>query len=226
MRSGESCVNRSEDRPPTRREALQWSLGALGAGLILGAGSQGLTSTPEPAHPERRAARGVFFGAEELALLGEVAEIMIPATDTPGARAANVHGFLDHLMAEWALPQTQAQMRALLGEIDVVAKARFGVRFLSLEPEQKFQLISALDAAAFAPEPPAPGQIQRTHAFARFKGLIFLGYYHSEIGATQELQFQLVPGRYEPCVALSEIGKARVENDIWESLGYQQLLTP
>jgi hypothetical protein len=128
-------------------------------------------------------------------------------------------------MTHWALPETQAQCRAVLRDIQASAKGRFGVRFLELKPEQQLELILAMDAAAFQGNT-SPGQEQKVNPFTRFKGLIFFGYYHSEIGATRELQFQLVPGRYEPCLALSDIGRARVEGDVWESFGYQQLLTP
>jgi hypothetical protein len=45
-------------------------------------------------------------------------------------------------------------------------------------------------------------------AYAKFKHLVLLGYYHSEVGATQELRFELVPGAWRPCVPFTEIGRA------------------
>jgi hypothetical protein len=40
------------------------------------------------------------------------------------------------------------------------------------------------------------------------KELTLVGYYTSEPGATQELRHEKVPGRYQGCVPLSEIGRA------------------
>jgi hypothetical protein len=40
------------------------------------------------------------------------------------------------------------------------------------------------------------------------KELTLVGYYTSEPGATQELRHEPVPGRYQACVPLSEIGRA------------------
>ena len=43
---------------------------------------------------------------------------------------------------------------------------------------------------------------------AKFKCLVLLGYYQSEIGATHELRFELVPGAWRSCLPLSEVGRA------------------
>ena len=45
-------------------------------------------------------------------------------------------------------------------------------------------------------------------AYSKFKHLVLVGYYQSEIGATRELRYELVPGAWRPCVPLSEIGRA------------------
>jgi hypothetical protein len=45
-------------------------------------------------------------------------------------------------------------------------------------------------------------------AYRTFKYLVLVGYYQSEVGATQELRFELVPGAWRSCVPLSEIGRA------------------
>jgi hypothetical protein len=37
---------------------------------------------------------------------------------------------------------------------------------------------------------------------------VLVGYYHSEIGATQELRYELVPGAWRSCLPLSEVGRA------------------
>ena len=44
--------------------------------------------------------------------------------------------------------------------------------------------------------------------FREFRNLIVAGYYTSEVGASVELRFELVPGRYLPCAPLAELGRA------------------
>lgn len=127
---------------------------------------------------------GRFFTAAEMALLTEVAEIMIPATDTPGARQANVHGVVDGLMVDWALPSTQAQFRATLTAID-----RRGPRpFLALPAAERAGLLTAIDAAAFMGSNSTAGQ-----GWRRLKQLIWYAYFTSQ-GADPD--YVAVPGDY------------------------------
>ena len=48
----------------------------------------------------------------------------------------------------------------------------------------------------------------RTWRYGKFKWLVLVGYYHSEVGATQELRYELVPGAWRSCLPLSEVGRA------------------
>lgn len=201
----------------TRRDALQFSLSALGVGF----GMMGCSRSP-PDGPVEKLTAGSFFSIEEMRQLAEIAEIIIPATDTPGAREANVHGFIDRMMAEWALPETQNAFRAVLREIDSSAKIQFGGPFLGLSPEQRVDVVTAMDLAAF--ELAAQGGSASGSAFVRLKRLVLLGYYHSKVGATEELQFQLVPGRYMPCAPLTEIGRAWASEPINNMSAYGQIL--
>lgn len=207
-------MTHSADRHFTRREALQLSLTALSVGL-------GVTACSRKT-PVESIDAGSFFNVEEMRQLAEVAEIIIPATDTAGARAANVHGFVDRMMLEWAVPQTQSAFRVLLGEFDASARERFGGSFMELSAERRVEVVAAMDSAAFERAPRE--ESGRTSAFVRLKRLVFLGYYHSRIGATEELQFQLVPGRYEACVPLAAIGRAWASEPINNMSAYGQIL--
>jgi gluconate 2-dehydrogenase gamma chain len=127
-----------------------------------------------------------FFTPDEFALLEEISGIVIPRTDTPGAREAGVPGFIDALMADWASAERQGQFRALLAEIDAQAGG-----LLALPEAARIEAIRAHDAAAFA----APGGTWR-----KFKELVVTAYYLSEPGATQELRYELSPGVWEAAV--------------------------
>ena len=54
----------------------------------------------------------------------------------------------------------------------------------------------------------ADGVGRQDPGYSKFKFLVLVGYYHSEIGATKELRYELVPGAWRSCVPLSEIGRA------------------
>jgi gluconate 2-dehydrogenase gamma chain len=146
------------------------------------------------------AAAAPFFSAPRMALLEQVAETIVPQTDTPGAIAASVPAFFDAMMSAWASPATQAQMTAVLDAVDAYALADCGASFVKLaDGAKRTQCLTAFDAAAYAAlDPP----------YRRFKELILLGYYLSEPGATQELRYEQIPGKWRSDVPLAEFGRS------------------
>lgn len=127
-----------------------------------------------------------FFAAGEMRLIEELAETILPQTDTPGARAAKVHDFIDGMMRSWASEPTRGTVRALLGRIDG--------DFVGMTPAGRTAWLSRFDAAAFA---------ARDADWALFKRLVLLGYYTSEIGASRELVYLPVPGEWRPDMAVT-----------------------
>ena len=63
------------------------------------------------------------------------------------------------------------------------------------------------DSESWKLEQPEPRRSD-TPFWRTMKELTLVGYYTSEPGATQELRHEAVPGRYEACVPLAEIGRA------------------
>lgn len=179
-----------------------------------------------------------YLSRARLSLLDEVAEIMIPQTDTPGARAAGVPASFDKMMAQWASPETQAAFDQILDDIDARARDAHSKSFVELEPAQRVAVLTAFDAemlpqramgrmpmpgagpprapgpapsASAAPQgaPPAPAAAPASPpAYPRFKDLILTTYYLSEPGATQELRHEQVPGPWRGDIPYSEVGRS------------------
>ena len=166
------------------RRALLAGAVALVGGTLVGFPDDLLAATEGAPH---------FFEPARFALLEEIAEIIIPRTDTPGARDAGVAGFIDALMTHWASPERAARFRALLDEIEARALAEAGAGLLSLPQTRRVETVAGYDAAQIA----AGNQTYR-----RFKELVLTAYYWSEPGATQELRYELAPGVWEPRLAI------------------------
>lgn len=142
----------------------------------------------------------------ELSILTRVCDILIPATDTPGASDVETPDFvvlaLNHGLdgtGEPAGTSTQsvppekgkAPLQGLFvldAFIDDLDRAAHG-DFLGASAKDQVAALTAIDAAAFA-----PGGEQA--AWHKIKDLILTGYYTSEAGASKELQYELVPGRW------------------------------
>ena len=136
----------------------------------------------------------------EAALMAVVAEHIIPATDTPGARAVGAPAFIDMMLAEYYPPADRERFVAGLADLDARADARCGRVFLRCDPAEQRRILDVVDGEAFAGRGP--------HWFRTMKELTLLAYYTSEIGATKELRYQQVPGRFDGCIPFETVGRS------------------
>lgn len=131
------------------------------------------------------------------AMVSVLAESIIPETDTPGAAAARVDRFVDVMLAEWFTADEREEFLGGLVALDARSVSTFGAPFLALDEGQQTVLLHGLDAEVVALE---RAELPTAHHFFRqIKWLTVYGYYTSEVGATEELQLVIAPGRYEPC---------------------------
>ncbi|MGF7149884.1 hypothetical protein FHS96_003541 [Sphingomonas zeicaulis] len=196
----QSPVADTPAKGPDRRQIL-------GGALVLGV----LGGTPLAIWDRARAAQGDGATASEKLLLTRLADLVIPNTDTAGAVVAGVPTFVEtaliHGLEETALETGGDRKRGGLVLLDVVSRdlnRRGHGDFVSLAPDRQFAVLEAYDAQAFEAD-------EKDHPWRKIKGLILTGYYTSEIGASRELQYELVPGRWEPNLPLP------AENRSWSS---------
>jgi glucoside 3-dehydrogenase (cytochrome c) hitch-hiker subunit len=183
-----------------RRAALSILGVAAASALLSRLSAAELTAIGRTVH--RRARRGALqvLDPHQTETVATIAEMIIPATDTPGARAAGVHQFIDLLLAEWFDAADRARFLEGLGGVDQRSRRAFGGEFLGLAPAQQTAILAGLDAEVTALREAAadPGK----HFFHQLKWLTLYGYYSSEVGAKAELHYESVPGFYDACAAL------------------------
>lgn len=180
----------SDVRPAFDRRAL-----LRGAILLVGGSLAGL---PEELLAQAPAAER-FFTAAQFATLAETADTIIPRTDTPGAKDAGVPEALDALMTNWASDERKRQFRELIDDIDRRAFAAGGKSLTGLPPAQRLELIRAYDFEKMGASDPVYG---------KFKELVLTLYYLSEPGATKELRYELIPGKFEPWTEMAPDARA------------------
>lgn len=134
----------------TRRETLK-ILGAIGATCAFPFPAdelygQHVPVTGKPAAPRTGAYRPVFFGAAEYALLSRLTDLIIPATDTPGAIGAGVPEYVDRVVS--LNPEHQGLMRAGLEWLDGHARELFAGRFVDASEAQQIQILQPLSDEA------------------------------------------------------------------------------
>lgn len=144
-----------------------------------------------PHHAWAAAAKQSFVTAEQTAFLAAFVDTLIPATDTPGAKAAGVHLGLTGLLGRWASAKTRASLVAAIATLQADLARRAGANFATAKPAARLAALSALDAEAFASPRPDTLRDYRT-----LKALAIRLYYTSEIGASQELRYDPLPEAY------------------------------
>jgi hypothetical protein len=184
-----------------RREALQR------AGLVLGYAISapvlaGIMNGCKPT--EELAYKPIFFTEDQARLVGQVAEIIIPKTDTPGANDVGVPGFIDKLLKECYKKEDQDRFLKGLTAFDQDAKKAYGDAFIDLEPAKQEEHVRKVHDAAI--DALKKGEKVRPFILT-VKELTIVGFFTSEVGATQVLQYAPVPGAYHGCLPLAEVGK-------------------
>jgi len=162
----------------SRRALLSGSIASLAALMLSARPSDAAAQTRAAADPRRP-------------FVDRLCGLVIPDTSTPGASKAGVGSFVlvavDHRMASLA-PGSLERVRAAL-------EAAAGADFMTVPQARASGLLGALDAAAFAKPDPVTDSAESD--WRHLKAAIVAGYYTSEIGASRELVYEPVPGRFE-----------------------------
>ncbi len=188
-----------------RREALR-RVGFLIGGAVsaptvsaLLAGCSGRTSSSGPYAFK-------VLSPDQAELVATLVDLIIPDTDTPGARSAGAHEFIDKMLADWLPDAERDRFLAGLAGVEARATTAHGMDFIALSEAQQVALLTELDTEAYADAENRPAS--DPPFFRSLKELTLAGYYTSEIGASQELLWMAWPGRYDSDVPVSDVGRA------------------
>jgi hypothetical protein len=177
-----------------RREALR-TLGAFASLSLFTPDEQALAA-------EARRTLGWDLGhsypralsAHQLETVGLLADVILPATETPGATDVGVPAFIDLMVEEWLDEEESAAFLTGIEELDRTARDRFGATFAGAEPADRVTLVEELDQSLTTPVDPDAGP----DFYRWMKRLTLTGYFTSEEGAALT-GYRIVPGAFEGC---------------------------
>jgi Gluconate 2-dehydrogenase subunit 3 len=176
-----------------------------------------LAAMPASARAAFRAIHAGFSSQPQLKILNPhqdaavtaMAELIIPATETPGAKGVRVNEFIDLIVAEWYSEEERAQFFAGLADLDAQTNRLFAKGFVDATVVQQTDILHVLgdqlekEIAALIAGPrgyrgasPEPDG----NFYLMFRNLVLTGYFTSEIGAIQQLHEEIIPGHYDGCV--------------------------
>ena len=181
-----------------RREAIRRTAALMGgvifAPTILGV-LNGCTPSTEKWVP-------VLFDRNQASLATALANTIIPETDTPGAVEVGVPGFIEKMVNEVYTEEQRHGFLTGFELFDEECRNSTGSSFADLTDDEQYEYASQINREAIENE-----RTEGPQFFLIFKELTMVGFFTSEVGATQVLRYEAVPGIYEGCVPFEDIGR-------------------
>ena len=169
---------------------------------------------------------GATFSKDDVAFLDEVADTIIPTTQSPGAKAAKVGTFMTVMVNDCYNEADQKIFHAGIAKLDEASNKKFSKGFMDITPAERLELLKEIDSNAKAfnkkvddifnaytpaqktqmaldknkdsKDPKADKMRENPdHYYVMMKQLTLVGYFNSKEGATQALRYKAVPGKYD-----------------------------
>jgi hypothetical protein len=160
--------------------------------------------SPAPSPPRVPRFQAKLFSLEQALLVEDLAEHILPETDSPGALSAGVPAYIEDIVLE---VYDEPERRAFLQALDATgaeARAAYGRAFDECRADEREALVArGLKSCAPSFDTGEPWCF-----FQAFRALCIEGFCQSLPGATRALQYESVPGAYHGCVPLAEVGRA------------------
>ena len=187
-----------------RRDAIA-RVSLLLGGAILGTEAflSGCTNAPE----NKIGGGGTNFSNDDIAYFDEIAETILPATDTPGAKDAKVGEFMARIVKDCYTEKDQKIFLDGMQALNEASQKKNGKSFMESTPQQRHDLLVDLDKEQKA-YMDKKQKDDPSHYFRMMKELTLWGYFTSEVGATKALRYVAVPGRWEGCTDYKKGDKA------------------
>lgn len=188
-----------------RREALKY-VGLITGGTLIS--SQLFILGCKPNHTSENDSPNEILNANQIALLNDIGEIIIPTTDTPGAKAANVGFMMSVNIRDCYGKEKQDSFVNGLGLLNHKSRSFFKDDFSNISNEDKVSLITELDSEVYDSTKKNEDDI---HIFYRItKELTLLGYFTSEICLTKHLEYIPIPTKYDGAMAYDGKSKMKI----------------
>jgi hypothetical protein len=175
----------------TRREALRRA--ALLAGVAMS--PELLTFVARAQTPAAKS----YLTAAQNAIASAAAERILPKTDTPGAIDVGVPAFIDRFYGEFMSPEEQKLLVAGLEAIESAAQSANSGSFATLTPQQQDEVLRRVATSQQQSKDPS--------SFALLRSTTILGYFTSEQVGKTVLHYDPVPGSYDGCVPIDQVGR-------------------
>ncbi|MGV3657228.1 MAG: gluconate 2-dehydrogenase subunit 3 family protein [Chitinophagaceae bacterium] len=158
-----------------------------------------------PACVQEKSKAGILLknmqvSAEEEALLAEVSETILPATNAPGAKDLYTHLFALKMLDDLSSKEEQQTFLKGLNALDKYSRQKGNKTFTEATPAEREKILLAIEKGDDVPE-------DLSAFYKKLKGLTVQAYVTSKYYLTEEQPYQLVPGNFKGCVPVKPSNK-------------------
>jgi hypothetical protein len=146
------------------------------------------------------------INADHQKMIETIAELIIPETSTPGAKAAQVPEFIVMMLEECYPKKDRERFYTGLDQLDTTAQSTLGKEFLNNSPADQLKLL--LNEEKTKGKVKTEGQEKEVPFIVMIKELTMFGYFTSEIGCTKANVYVPIPGRFDACITIPKDQKA------------------
>lgn len=192
-----------------RREVVKIAAILLGGSLSGSISSAAIANAVGGIHKAKAA--NAFFDSESSKSVAILVELIIPETDTPGAIEAGVPAFVELIVSDWYTDKEREIFLEGLAALDKFCQKSFGKSFSRCDTDAQIGALKWVERESKSYRSnAAPGDntlSEDAPFFLKLKELSVLGYYTSEIGATQELIYNPMPMTYDGDINFVDVGR-------------------
>lgn len=174
-----------------RRDAIK------SVALMMGGAMVGANMILTGCKPENQIV-GLEFSPKDIAFMDEIGEAIIPGTDTPGAKATGIGAFMVMMVKD---TYNAEQQKTFVDGLNLIRKdfeKAKGKDFMDVSVEDRTAYLNELKSSGKTSIESDPANVATV--LGMLQDLTVLGYFTSEIGATQQLRYFEAPGRYDACI--------------------------
>ncbi|CAN5674741.1 gluconate 2-dehydrogenase subunit 3 family protein [soil metagenome] len=160
--------------------------------------STGAALIPACMEDKRKASvllKNFSISAKQEQLLAELAETIIPKTDTPGAKDISAHLFALKMLDDCSSKEDQDKFVKSLASFESLTKKDLGKSFTEATAAERSKLLAQLEAQKDVAQKDDAVQF-----YGRMKGLTVQAYTSSLFYLTKVQVYELIPGRYHGCM--------------------------
>lgn len=157
----------------------------------------------------------VFFTPDQASVIGELAETILPKTQTPGAKDLNIDQFIDRIIKEVFSTEDQQLFVKGMDEFEKECTDIYSKNFIKCSPDQRNEFLKKMEQESAKTSPSVWGIALKDSGpmpfYRQAKELILLGYFTSEQAGKKILVYDPVPGLYAGDVPLAQGGNISYE---------------